>query len=361
MSTGAGTVFNAFTVGGVMFLAILLIYFPNQRIPSVSPVSSLKARHFLRLSLASLWIADGLLQAQPAMFSARFLQEVLQPMLAGEPEGLRHMLDSLYGLWGTADSLWNALATLVQLFIGAALFSKWEYVQRLGIWISLVWSLIVWAFGEAFGGILAPGTNFITGGPGSAFVYALMSALLLFGIEGWLDGRAMVTARKSVALLFFAGAAFQTAPPLWNGLNLAGQFASTAEAIQPAFLASPVFGFVDLIYRNPVAWNAFFTGYMLFLGMAWWRGWRHLWMDWLAILWLAFEWWFGQGLGELFSGVATDPNSAVPIALLMFTAGMNLRRKPSREKDEKIRFIRDDRPLRNKAEYLARLRFSDVD
>ncbi|KYP80343.1 hypothetical protein [Ferroacidibacillus organovorans] len=360
MSTGTGTVFNAFTVGGVMFLAILLIYLPNQSIPSVSPVVSLKARNFLRLSLASLWITDGILQAQPAMFSARFLQEVLRPMLTGEPNRLRHALETLYGLWGTADPLWNALATLVQLSVGAALFSKWEYVQRLGTRASLVWSLIVWAFGEAFGGIFAPGTSFIAGGPGSAFVYALMSALLLFGLDGWMEGRAIRTARKSVALLFFAGAAFQTSPPFWNALNLAGQFASTATATQPVFFAGPLFGFVDLVYRNPVAWNAFFTVYMLFLGMAWWHNWRHLWIDWLSILWLAFEWWFGQGLGELFSGVATDPNSAVPIALLMMAAGMNLKGRTRREKEEKVRYIRE-RSFRNKEEYMARLHLSDAD
>ncbi len=38
--------------------------------------------------------------------------------------------------------------------------------------VSVGWGLIVWAFGEAFGGIFAPGLSFLFGAPGAVIFYA---------------------------------------------------------------------------------------------------------------------------------------------------------------------------------------------
>ena len=51
-------------------------------------------------------------------------------------------------------------------------------LSRLAGLASVGWGLIVWVFGESFGGIFAPGLTWLTGAPGSVLVYVVAGVLI---------------------------------------------------------------------------------------------------------------------------------------------------------------------------------------
>ncbi len=62
---------------------------------------------------------------------------------------------------------------------------RWQW----GLRFSMVWGAVVWMFGEAFGGILAPGASVWTGAAGPVLIYVLGASLLLWP-DAWKERRA---------------------------------------------------------------------------------------------------------------------------------------------------------------------------
>lgn len=127
-----------------------------------------------------------------------------------------------------------AAAVWIQLGIGI-----WLLVAAHGTWsrlaglASLGWGLAVWVFGEAFGGIFAPGLTWLTGAPGPALGYAVAGALIA------LPGRAWETARPGQLTLtglglFLIGMAVLQAWPgrgFWHG-TYHGRPGTLTDAVQ---------------------------------------------------------------------------------------------------------------------------------
>ena len=138
----------------------------------------------LFVALASLWIIDGLLQLQPAMYSRSlngFLANVLQYNTMGRPNPLTDLIRFLVTFtYGTHSHqiVFNTVAALVQIAIGVAiLFRKTE---RFGLLVSAFWALVPWVVGEAMGQMLFPQASMaFTGTPGAALIYLFLSIILL--------------------------------------------------------------------------------------------------------------------------------------------------------------------------------------
>ncbi|MDA8066079.1 MAG: hypothetical protein M0031_11390 [Thermaerobacter sp.] len=79
-----------------------------------------------------LWLLDGLLQLQPAMFTAAFVRQVLEPLLPGQPAWLEGLLRGGIGLWSAAPALADGSAAAVQLAIGVLLLVWPESGPRTG-------------------------------------------------------------------------------------------------------------------------------------------------------------------------------------------------------------------------------------
>jgi hypothetical protein len=141
-------------------------------------------RHGLLVALASLWIIDGLLQFQPAMYSRSldgFLAKVLQYNTMGRPNPLTDLIRFLVTLtYGTHSHqiIFNTVAALAQIAVGVAiLFRKTE---RVGLLASAFWALVPWVVGEAMGQMLFPQASMaFTGTPGAALIYLFLSIVLL--------------------------------------------------------------------------------------------------------------------------------------------------------------------------------------
>jgi len=142
-------------------------------------------RQALQAALGALWLLDGLLQLQPYMFE-RGSNGLLGPLAQnamGSPSNPYNIVESHLVLLFHAYQLpANLTAALVQLAIGVAILdgalARRPGLLRAGLAISLPWACVVWAFGEAFGGMIYPQASMLVGAPGAAVVYALLACVL---------------------------------------------------------------------------------------------------------------------------------------------------------------------------------------
>ena len=82
---------------------------------------------------------------------------MIQPAAAPRPPWVQHVVNGGATIW-TYHPIAAAATVWIQIGIGVWLLvaprGRWS---RLGGAASVAWGLVVWVFGEAFGGIFAPG------------------------------------------------------------------------------------------------------------------------------------------------------------------------------------------------------------
>lgn len=142
-------------------------------------------RHGLQAALGAMWLLDGLLQLQPYMFergSNGFLGPLAQNAMGSASNPYNVVESHLVLLFHAYQLPANLTAALVQLAIGVAILDgavvRRPGLLRAGLAISIPWACVVWAFGEAFGGMIYPQASMLVGAPGAAVVYALLALAL---------------------------------------------------------------------------------------------------------------------------------------------------------------------------------------
>jgi hypothetical protein len=119
-------------------------------------------RQLLRIGFGLLWIFDGVLQAQPKM-AVGLPSQVIGPTAASSPAWVQHLVNLGGTTWSYHPMQAGASAVWIQVGIGI-----WLITAARGTWsrlagvVSVGWGLVVWAFGESFGGIFAPGLTWPT-------------------------------------------------------------------------------------------------------------------------------------------------------------------------------------------------------
>jgi hypothetical protein len=294
-------------------------------------------RRLLRAGFGLLWLLDGLLQAQPDM-PLGMPAGVLGPASSTSPGWARHVVEVGATIWSAHPVVASAAVVWVQVGIGA-----WLLVAPRGTWSRLAgvaaagWGALVWVFGEAFGGIFAPGPSWLFGAPGAALAYVLAGVLLAMPEQRWTSAR---TGRAVLALLgcFFVGMAVLQAWPgrgFWQGRSprngapgsIAAMAHQMAKAPQPRLLSSFVSSFGHFDAAHGFAVNLFVVVALAVLGAALVAG-RTRAAPWaLAGCWALClaDWVLVQDLGFL-GGLGTDPNSMVPVALLVTGGYLGLTR-----------------------------------
>src|SRR5882724_11933119 len=202
-------------------------------------------RAVLRIGFGLLWVLDGLLQAQPAMVGLP--AQVIVPGSGESPAWVRSVVE-----WGAAAWTYHpvqaaAAAVWVQLGIGV-----WMLAARRGRWSQAAalagvgWSLVVWAFGEAFGAVFAPGLSFLTGAPGAVLFYAVAGALIALPARTWRSARLGRGLLAGTGLFLVGMAVLQAWPGngFWRGDSaVTAMIGEMAETSQPRPLASLVSSF----------------------------------------------------------------------------------------------------------------------
>jgi cytochrome oxidase Cu insertion factor (SCO1/SenC/PrrC family) len=300
---------------------------------SPAPWHEPRARRLLRVGFGILWVFDGILQAQPQM-AGGLPQEVIKPAAATSPAWVQHLVNWGGSIWTYHPIQAGAATVWIQVGIGMWLiFAPRGWASRLAGLASVAWGLVVWAFGEAFGGIFAPGLTVLFGAPGAVLIYAVAGALIALPERAWESPR---TGRLTLAGtgVFLLGMALLQAWPgrgFWQGTahgqasGLADMVQSMAATSQPRVLASLVSAFGNFTAAHGFAVNLVAVIALAAIGAAFCvsalRGDARLAR--IAVLAAAVfclaDWVLIEDLG-FFGGVGTDPNSMIPL-ILLFTAG----------------------------------------
>lgn len=158
-----------YTVVAVLFSSLIRKMRGNKERISQIPYS-------LNIILGGLWILDGVLQFQPQMPYA-FLTFVIKPSIVSINNiQIQNFLYLGYNIWATNPFQFDALSGALQIFIGYSfLINRSERILKSIAIISIVWALIIWIFGEGFGGIPEIGVSILTGFPGSALLYVILA------------------------------------------------------------------------------------------------------------------------------------------------------------------------------------------
>jgi len=289
------------------------------------------ARRLLRITFGLIWLFDGILQAQTQM-PLGMTSGVLQPAASGSPSWVNHLVNIGVNIWtnhpvpAAASAVWIQVG--IGLFLLAAPRGRWS---QLAAGISVGWGLVVWGFGEAFGGIFAPGLTWAFGAPGAVVFYIAAGVLIALPEHVWRKpklGRAILA---GVGVFFVAMATLQAWPGrgFWqgqaHGAPTAGSLTSMVQQMtqtsQPGFFAASVRWFSSFDAAHGWGVNLILVIALLAIGVAFLWG-KSLVVRWAvvgAVVLCLADWLFVEDLG-FFGGVGTDPNSMIPMALV-FVAG----------------------------------------
>ena len=302
-----------------------------------------RARLLLRVGFGVIWLFDGLLQAQPQM-PGGLADQVIAPTAPSSPGWVQHLVNFGVNVWDYHPVQAAAASVWIQVGIGLwLLIAVRGWSTRLAGLASVAWGLVVWVFGEAFGGIFAPGLTVLFGAPGAALIYMLAGALLALPERAWGNparaGRLILGGTGA----FFLGMALLQAWPgrgFWQGKSdgqlgsLSAMVKSMAATSQPHPLAVIVSGFGNFTAAHGFAVNLVAVIALAAIGaglcaaavladarlarIAVVAGAAFCLADWLLVEDLGF-----------FGGLGTDPNSMVPFILLLSAGYLALAPAPA--------------------------------
>jgi len=302
--------------------------------PPANSLPEPTARRLLRIGFGSLWVLDGLLQMQSSM-PLGLPSGVIQPSAASSPAWVQHLVNSGATIWSNHPVQAATATVWIQLGLGVWLMvaprGRWS---RLGGAATVAWGLLVWVFGESFGGIFGPGLTWLFGAPGAVLFYCAAGVLIA------LPERAFSTARLGRIVIglsgvFLIGMAVLQAWPgrgYWQGRGgtLTGMVRIMAQTSQPSFLSSWLSSFASFVSAHGWAVNLFAVVSLAAVGGLFLSGRRRLVLGGLiglSVLCLA-DWVLVEDLG-LLGGLGTDPNSMLPMALLFVGGYVAMVRLPA--------------------------------
>jgi cytochrome oxidase Cu insertion factor (SCO1/SenC/PrrC family) len=187
------------------------------------------------------------------------------------------------------------------------------------------WGLVVWVFGESFGGVFAPGLTWLFGAPGAVLIYVVAGALIALPERMWRDPRLGQAILAGTGLFLIVMAVLQAWPGrgFWQGIShgqpgtLAGMTHDMEQTPQPGWLSAWVRAFTGFDEAHGFAVNLFAAVALALIGTAFLTGRRRLVRPAVAaftVLCLA-DWVLIEDFG-FFGGLGTDPNSMIPFILL---------------------------------------------
>lgn len=287
----------------------------------------LTIRRRLALAFGGLWVIDGLLQAQPAMSNA-FVPSLVQPLIAQLPGVLPNLLSPTLYAWTLHPLFLDSTVVWAQISIGLlVMLGPQRPLGRFGLYVSFGWSLVIWVFGESFGSLLN-GATWLTGAPGSALLYALAAGLLLQPISRWMNAGVRRWLTTSVGVMWVLCAFLQAWPSagFWQSGGMKAALIPMAQMNQPAWMSAPVYALANLLNVHPAIWNVAFVVWLGSLGLAWVVRPRLRGLSEITLVFTGLSWWLGQDFG-IVGGMGTDPNSGLPLLVLLWCARSLMQRE----------------------------------
>jgi hypothetical protein len=272
-------------------------------------------RRTLQIGLGLLWLLDGALQLQPFMFGRAFGRTELATAGAGQPGIVSHPVHWAAQIVIAHPALTNSGFAAIQVALGLGLL--WRPSVRSALVASIGWGTAVWFLGEGLGG-LATGETLLTGAPGAALLYALIAFFAFPDRHGRSSVAPSRWAVPAWSGLWVMGAGLQLAAGNNSGRSFSSMFSDAgSEAggwigsldahLSHLHIANGVVaGFIAL--EVLIAMWSFVPGAVQKVSLV--VGSTVALATWLLV----------QGLGDLTTGQATDPNSGPLIVLLGLAA-----------------------------------------
>lgn len=297
----------------------------------------------VQIALGVLWLLDAALQFQYQMFTSSFANNVVGPAAQGQPLFVAGPIHFFVHIFLFHPAIFNSLAATTQLGLGVLIL--WKRTTKIGLIASMGWGLFVWYTGEGFGGIFGLHTIILMGAPGAALLYVILAYAVMPKAKGKHD----INAQRPPywlalvwAILWVGGAIYQLLPgqntvtdvssmiagngfrqPGWlssfdvhignliNGLgakstSMASMHMTASQMAQMQTQPNTGFWFILLIVviQAGIGLSVFGRHYIRNIGIG------------LGIVVSLIFWVVGQSFGGIFTGLATDPNSAVLFILL---------------------------------------------
>jgi hypothetical protein len=296
------------------------------------PVTGLRVwrRHItrrdLRVALGVLWLLDGALQAQPFMYTGGFAMQVIAPVGQGQPGFVSGPVNFASAIIAAHPFAVNLVFVAIQLLLGIGLLVR--RTARVSLIASIGWTLGVWYLGEGLSGLASGHASLLSGAPGSALLFAILAA------AAWPSGDSdRAPARWLVAawpLLWVGAAIFQLLPGQNSGDAVASVL--TAGAGQaPHWLAQLDSSVATWASQHGLLAVLAVAAVEVLVGVAALPRVTRAWALWAGLVLSIAIWVIGQDFGQLYSGQATDPNSA-PLFVMMAVALLSVRGRPVRPK-----------------------------
>ncbi len=297
-------------------------------------------RQVLRVGFGVLWLFDGILQAQPQM-AVGLPSHVIEPIAASSPVWVQHVVNWAGTSWSYHPLQAAASAVWIQVGIGIWLLAASRGpLSRLAGLVSVGWGVVVWVFGEAFGGIFAPGLTWLFGAPGAVLIYALAGALIALPESTWHTRRLGRLILAGFGLFLVGMAVLQAWPGrgFWQGTShgqpgtLAGMTQSMAPTPQPHVLSAWINAFTLFDEAHGFAVNLAAVVALAATGLVFLSGRPRLIRPVLIVFGVlcAAVWVLVEDFG-FFGGLGTDPNSMIPMVLLAVSGYLALAQQPAAE------------------------------
>ena len=106
----------------------------------------------IQIALGLVWLLDGLFQFKSFMFTHASISEVFAPAAEKQWSIVGGPMKTFDNFYGRDLTLWNTLSGEIQIAIGLGLILSRKTVKP-ALLVSFGWALVVWWFGEGFGGL----------------------------------------------------------------------------------------------------------------------------------------------------------------------------------------------------------------
>ena len=276
-----------------------------------------KIPNTIRLVLGILWIVDGILQFQPEM-PYGFLSVVIEPSIqAINNVGVEKFLMIAYNIWLLHPFQFDALSGSLQIFIGVAyLLNRSTKALKYISFISIIWAIVIWIFGEGFGGIPESGVSLLTGFPGSALIYIILAVPYISPKLGNIKNLQKYFT-YTVSAIFLIGGILQIIPgnTFWTKGQLAYDIYMNInqQGENPIVYAILNHTYVYLLFRENYL-NIFMFLLMIASGLFILLHIRTGLI--LATVFVGLTWLLFQDMG-IYILPATDPNTGLPLLLVL--------------------------------------------
>ncbi len=282
----------------------------------------------LQVTLGIFWLIDATLQFQPSMFGRAFVIQTLDPASLGTPWIVHQPAHLAAQLMIGHIAVLNACFASTQLLIALAIFST--RFRRIGLAVSIVWSLLIWWLAEGIGGV-STGATALSGAPGAAILYALAAVLLwptgvahdhafrAHGATRWSPSRSR-GGQVAWAVLWLSFAYFGLESANRTPLAL-HRLAMRAATDEPGWIAALNHALAGPLAHRGAQWSLALAAVYVAIAFSVFDS-RTRRSGLVASVVIAAAIWLVEDFGGIFSGTATDVNTGpllILLALILWT------------------------------------------